>query len=78
MEGPARLAAWAMESVSRALGTKEPPRLTGARLKFLGLNLDFSIELAREELGYAPATSFDAGLAATVAWCRENGIGASA
>ncbi len=71
----ARLAAWAMESVSRAIGTTEPPRLTQARLKFLGLNLDFSIERARKELGYAPATTFEEGLARTLAWCRENGIG---
>jgi nucleoside-diphosphate-sugar epimerase len=67
----ARLAAWALESVSRSLGTNEPPRLTQARLKFLGLNLDFSIERARRELGYAPPYSFDEGLAATVAWYKE-------
>jgi nucleoside-diphosphate-sugar epimerase len=72
------LAAWAMESVSRTLGTTEPPRLTQARLKFLGLNLDFSIERARKELGYAPAVPFDQGLALTLEWCRQNGIGGCA
>jgi nucleoside-diphosphate-sugar epimerase len=71
----ARLAAWGMESVSRAFGTAEPPRLTQARLKFLGLNLDFNIERARKELGYNPAVRFEEGLARTLAWCRENGIG---
>jgi 2-alkyl-3-oxoalkanoate reductase len=70
----ARLAAWAMESVSRAVGTAEPPRLTQARLKFLGLNLDYSIERARQELGYVPRYTFDEGLAATVAWYREHGV----
>ncbi|MGL4551563.1 MAG: NAD-dependent epimerase/dehydratase family protein [Gemmataceae bacterium] len=69
----ARLAAWGMETVSRAVGTAEPPRLTQARLKFLGLNLDYSIERARRELGYAPPFTFDQGLAATVAWYKEHG-----
>jgi nucleoside-diphosphate-sugar epimerase len=68
----ARLAAWSLETVSRALGTSEPPRLTQARLKFLGLNLDYSIERARKELGYTPPFTFEQGLAATVAWCKAN------
>ncbi|MFO0880279.1 MAG: NAD-dependent epimerase/dehydratase family protein [Gemmataceae bacterium] len=67
----ARLTAWWMEPLARALRFRSPPRLTQARLKFLGLNLDFSIERARRELGYAPATSFDQGLAATLAWLKQ-------
>ena len=67
----ARLVAWSLETVSRALGTSEPPRLTQARLKFLGLNLDFSIDRARRELGYQPPFTFEQGLAATVDWYRS-------
>jgi nucleoside-diphosphate-sugar epimerase len=59
-----------MEPLARACRFRSPPRLTQARLKFLGLNLDFSIARARRELGYAPATSFDQGLAATLAWLK--------
>ncbi|MFQ3593155.1 MAG: NAD-dependent epimerase/dehydratase family protein [Gemmataceae bacterium] len=66
----ARLAAWSLETVSRALGSSEPPRLTQARLKFLGLNLDFSIERARRELGYQPPFTFEQGLAATLHWYK--------
>ena len=60
------LAKW-MESSARKNGAKEPPLLTGARVKFLGLNLDFSIEKAKKILGYAPKTSFDQGMESTIA-----------
>src|SRR6516165_6282194 len=69
----ARLATYLMETTARRLGDPQPPRLTQARLKFLGLNLDFSIERARRELGYAPGTTFEQGLAQTVAWYRQEG-----
>jgi len=61
------LAAW-MESGARKRGDKEPPLLTQARVKFLGLNLDFSIAKARRVLGYNPRFSFEAGMRETVAW----------
>lgn len=64
------LARW-MERSARRRNAPEPPRLTMARLKFLGLNLDFSIEKARRVLGYRPETTFDQGLAATVAWYKQ-------
>lgn len=67
----ARMAAFALERVARARGAKEPPKLTQARLKFLGLNLDFSIARARRELGYAPKYTFDQGLAETLAWYKQ-------
>lgn len=66
----ARVAAFLMETTARQVGSAEPPRLTQARLKFLGLNLDFSIERAKRELGYAPKVSFDEGLARTLEWFR--------
>ncbi len=60
------LAKW-MESSARKSGAKEPPLLTGARVKFLGLNLDFSIEKARKTLGYSPKEGFDQGMDLTIA-----------
>lgn len=60
------VAKW-MESSARKSGAKEPPLLTGARVKFLGLNLDFSIKKAREILGYSPKTSFEQGMDKTIA-----------
>jgi nucleoside-diphosphate-sugar epimerase len=68
----ARLIAHVQEKRARARGDSQPPRLTQARLKFLGLNLDFSIEKARRELGYRPRYTFAQGMAETVAWLRAN------
>lgn len=68
----ARIAATLMEGFARLIGDPNPPRLTQGRLKFLGLNLDFSIDRARRELGYVPKYSFAAGLEQTVQWYREN------
>lgn len=49
----AKFLAKAMESTWRLLGKKEAPLLDNARIKFLGLNLDYSIDKAIRELGYA-------------------------
>lgn len=48
------------------------PPVTQASLKFLGLNLDFSIEKARRELGYNPRYPFEEGMKQTMAWYRQN------
>ncbi len=63
------LARW-MESRARKRGAAEAPRLTQARLKFMGLNLDFSIDKAKRELGYHPAYTFDEGMRQTLAWIK--------
>jgi nucleoside-diphosphate-sugar epimerase len=68
----ARAIAWWKEGRARRRRSPKPPRLTQGRLKFLGLNLDFSIDKARRELGYRPRYSFDEGLKETVAWYRQN------
>ena len=65
------LASW-MESGARKRGDKEPPLLTQARVKFLGLNLDFSIAKARQVIGYNPRFTFDAGMRETVAWYQNS------
>jgi nucleoside-diphosphate-sugar epimerase len=66
----ARIAAYIMERRARRKGKKEPPRLTQARLKLLGLNLDFSIEKAKRELGYSARVKFDDGMKETLDWYK--------
>jgi 2-alkyl-3-oxoalkanoate reductase len=68
----ARLLAWFMERRARRRGSECAPRLTQARLKFMALNLDFSIEKAKRELGYRPTIPFDDAIRETVAWYRQN------
>jgi nucleoside-diphosphate-sugar epimerase len=68
----ARVMAWWMESGARKKNSPTPPQLTQGRLKLFGLNLDFSIEKARRELGYRPRWSFDEGMGQTVAWYKQN------
>jgi nucleoside-diphosphate-sugar epimerase len=68
----ARLVAWFMERRARRQGAKEAPRLTQARLKLLGLNLDYSIDKAKRELGYRPRVRFAEGMQETMAWFRQN------
>jgi nucleoside-diphosphate-sugar epimerase len=66
-----RFTAWWMEGLWRGIGAKSPPPLTQGRLKFLGLNLDFSIEKAKRELGYQPRVSFDEGMRAKTEWYKR-------
>jgi nucleoside-diphosphate-sugar epimerase len=67
----ARLIAWWQEGRARKQNSPTPPRLTQGRLKFMGLNLDFSIDKARRQLGYAPRFTFDEGMQETVAWFKQ-------
>ena len=67
------LAGW-LEGRARRLNHPHAPILTQARLKFLGLNLDFSIDKAQRELGYRPAVSFEQGMAETVTWYRAEAV----
>jgi nucleoside-diphosphate-sugar epimerase len=64
------LAGWA-EGRARRRQAAQPPRLTQAMVKFLGLNLDFRIDKARRELGYSPSIGFDEAMRLTTAWYRE-------
>ncbi len=54
----AKMLAQVMETVARLLGTREAPLLNKARIKFLGLNLDYSIDKAIRKLGYRPSMDF--------------------
>jgi nucleoside-diphosphate-sugar epimerase len=65
--GLARRLAGLMEGMAKARGATRPPLINKARYKFLGLNLDFSIDKARRVLGYDPPFSTERGLEATMA-----------
>lgn len=62
----ARLLAGLMERVWKLLGRSEAPLLNSARIKFLGLNLDYSIDKAVRVLGYRPAGDFRDAMPASV------------
>jgi nucleoside-diphosphate-sugar epimerase len=67
-----RIMAWWMEGQARKKNSPKAPRVTQGRLKLFGLNLDFSIEKAKNELGYRPRWSFEEGMRETVAWYKQN------
>ena len=54
----AKFLAKAMETTWKLLGKKDAPLLNNARIKFLGLNLDYCIDKAVRQLGYAPSADF--------------------
>lgn len=60
------------DRVGRALKLKNPPALSKARYKFLALNLQFSIERAKQQLGYRPIQSFHQGMAEAVTWYQTH------
>jgi nucleoside-diphosphate-sugar epimerase len=58
----ARILANLVEGGAKLRGAKNPPIINKARYKFLGLNLDYSIEKARRVLGYDPPFRFEQGI----------------
>jgi len=58
----------------RRAGPNGKTVLTPAQFKFLLLNLDFSIEKAKRELGYRPRVGFDEGMRQTMAWYKDRGL----
>lgn len=68
----ARTLCQGFELAGRTLGVT--PILNMARLKFMGLNLDYSIEKAKRKLGYNPSTSFEQGIKQTVDWLHHQGF----
>lgn len=67
----ARALAGVLEGAWKLLGKKQAPLLSSARIKFLGLNLDFCIDKIRRELGYQPRVEFAEGIGQTIDWFRE-------
>jgi 2-alkyl-3-oxoalkanoate reductase len=68
------LVTWCIDKAARLRGAKRAPEINFTRLKFLGLNLDFSIEKARTELGYRPRWSFDDGMVETLDWYKKRQV----
>lgn len=62
----AKALAVGMESVWKLLRRRQAPLLNSARIKFLGLNLDYSIDKAVRKLGYNPSTDFAEAMPFTV------------
>jgi nucleoside-diphosphate-sugar epimerase len=58
--------------MTKALASGKKPWVTPAQFKFMQLNLDFSIEKAKRELGYSPRIKFDEGMKETVAWYKAH------
>lgn len=70
----ARVLANLLEGLYRLLGKTEAPLLSSARIKFLGLHLDYSIDKARRQLGYDPPTDFTDAMRETIVWCQAAGL----
>src|SRR5262249_45368365 len=64
------LVTWFCEKFARLRGAKQAPYFNFTRFKFMAMNLDFSIDKARGELGYNPRVSFKDGMAETMNWYR--------
>lgn len=78
---PRKLAWWlavAMERRAKRRGATDPPLVNKARYKFLGLNLDYSIEKAKRILGYDPPFTTEQGLEAAMADFTKPAAGDSA
>lgn len=59
------------------LGIVEKPPVSRAAFKFLGLNLDYSIERAKQLIGYSPPWSWREGIAITMNWYSNLHAGAA-
>ena len=70
----ARSAVGFIEGFAGFRGATKAPLLTVARIKFLALNLDFSIDKAREKLGYDPTVDFKDGMKDALEWATRQGL----
>lgn len=66
-------AATLLAGAYRMLNAPDPPILTTAGLKLLGLNLEFSLQKARRMLGYDPQVDFQEAIQTTMDWFRRRG-----
>src|SRR5207245_435141 len=66
----AKTVTWFSEKMAKLRGAKTAPKFTFAKLKFIGYNLDFSIEKAKRELGYLPKVGFDDAMGETMAYYK--------
>lgn len=73
-EGLVRALVGPVEGAARLFGAKNAPLITKARIKFMAVNLDFSIEKAKRVLGYEPKIDFQEGMRESLEWAREVGM----
>ena len=71
---PVALTLAEMSEFAAKIGLVAQPPVSKAAFKFLGLNLDYSIERAKSVLNYSPPFSFSEGIAATVEWFKSNDL----
>jgi len=64
---------WCCEKIARLRGAKKAPVFNFTRFKFMAMNLDFSIEKAKLELGYRPRVRFEDAIYETMAWFKNPG-----
>jgi nucleoside-diphosphate-sugar epimerase len=57
-----RLLVGPIERIAKLRGRQDPPFLTRAQIKFMTLNLDYSIAKAKRVLGYSPQVDFRDGI----------------
>lgn len=69
----ARMLATISEQAYRMLRRTQAPTHSRASYRFLGQNLEFSIEKAKRELGYQPRFTFEQGMQQTIDWFRAQG-----
>ncbi|HWY85171.1 MAG TPA: NAD-dependent epimerase/dehydratase family protein [Gemmataceae bacterium] len=62
---------WLWEKCARLRGARQAPQFNFTRWKFIALNLDFSIEKAKLELGYLPRVRFEDAIHETMAWYKS-------
>jgi nucleoside-diphosphate-sugar epimerase len=68
---PYRLAFWGgflAEALGRAIRLKRPPHITRYAVALIGRSVRFSIERARQELGWTPRVGWEEGVRRTLEW----------
>ena len=63
---------WFAEKLAKMKGANEAPNFNFTRLKFMGYNLDFSIQKAMNDLGYRPRVNFEEAIGETMDWYKKN------
>ena len=64
----AKAAVGPIELAAKIMGRQQAPILTCARMKFMTLNLDYSIDKAKRELRYDPQVDFQEGIRIALDW----------
>jgi nucleoside-diphosphate-sugar epimerase len=63
---------WCAEKLAKLRGATKAPLFNFPRLKFIGYNLDFSIQKAMDDLGYRPRVNFEEAIGETLDWYKRN------